>query len=80
MVYHLYTNHHLEEHFFRTFSKHGTVANPSFCTITGLGGFIPRHNQFDKDYRQCTELGLTGGKLENSSSLDGGTGTNDLLT
>ena len=78
MVYHLQTT--IWKNIFGTFSNHATVANPSFCTVTGLGGSFQGIANLIRITDPCTELGLTGGKLENSSSLDGGTGTNDLLT
>lgn len=78
--YIIYIQTTIWKNIFGTFSKHGTVANPSFCTITGWGGSFQGIANLIRITDPCTELGLTGGKLENSSSLDEGTGTNDLLT
>ena len=51
-----------------------------FVLLLGWGGSFQGIANLIRITDPCTELGLTGGKLENSSSSDGGTGTNDLLT
>lgn len=76
MVYHLQTTQ-LEEQFWNLFPSMEQSQIQVFVLLLGWGGSFQGIANLIRITDPCTELG---GKLENSSSLDGGAGTNDLLT
>ena len=86
MVYHLYTNHPFGRTVLELFPSMEQSQIQVIVLLLGWGGSFQGIASFKRITDPCTELGLRGAqkvrpkKLENSSFLERGTGTNDLLT